>query len=119
MHIKDLAKPHIYLPILFGVSIGAVLYALGENDDAPGLALIGFVLAIVLIFVGVYNAVSSLKKNLVVALACFCLSLSGIITTVVLYLDGEFNDTPGYMIFAGIIIIGLILVGIKSLRGKK
>lgn len=115
MNIKHLLKPRVWLPAFSGMLIGLVLFALGENDDAPGLVLIGFITAIILVFWGIYNAASGVKKRLIPAVLCFLLSAFGILWSIVLAIEGEFNDSPGILIFAGLICIGLLIVGRKLL----
>lgn len=119
MDIKHLLKPRVWLPALLGMLIGLVLFIIGENDDAPGLVLIGFVAAIVLVFYGIYNAASGVKKGLIPAILCLFLSAFDIIWTIVLAVEGEFSDSPGIIIFAGLICIGLLIVGIRLLKNNR
>lgn len=53
--MKKFIKPMALLPILIGVVVGALLFMLGDADDAPGLSFIGLAAAFLLIMWGVYN----------------------------------------------------------------
>ena len=119
MNIKAILKPRVWLPTLSGLLIGLVLFIMGENDDAPGLVLIGFIAAIVLVFWGIYNAAAGIKKGLIPAILCFLLSAFGVCWTVALYIDGEFADSPGISIFFGLICIGLVIVGVRLLKNTR
>lgn len=119
MDLKDFLKPRVWLPALAGIFIGLGLFIAGENDDAPGLVLIGFIAAIVLVFYGIYNAATGVKKGLVPSLLCFFLCAFGVVWTVALAVEGEFSDSPGILIFAGLICIGLLIVGIRLLKNTR
>lgn len=60
--MKKFVKSGTLLPILIGVAVGALLFILGAADDAPGLSLIGLVVAFLLIMWGIYNA-NVIKKG--------------------------------------------------------
>lgn len=119
MDIKVLLKPRVWVPTIMGLLIGLFLYIMGENDDAPGLVLIGFIAAIVLVFYGIYNAASGVKKGLIPAILCFCLCAFGVVGTIVLAVEGEFADSPGISIFIGLICLGLLMVGIKLIKNNR
>lgn len=119
MSMRNFLKPRVWLPALLGILIGLVLFIMGENDDAPGLVLIGFIVAIVLVFCGIYNAAAGVKKGLLPAILCFFLSAFGVIWTVALAIEGEFGDSPGIIIFVGLICIGLLIVGIRLLKNNR
>lgn len=113
------SKPKVWLPIFLGVLIAGLLFLMGENDDAPGLVLIGFIVATISVFLGIYNAASETKKGFVPAILCFFLAVFGAVWTIILYFEGEFADTPGIIIFSAIICFGLLAVGIRLLKGRE
>lgn len=119
MDMKVFLRPRVWLPAIVGLLIGSVLFIIGENDDAPGLTLIGFVAAIVLVFYGMYNAAEGVKKSLIPAVLCFVLCAFGVLGTIVLAIDGEFEDSPGISIFIGLICAGFLLVGIRLLKNRR
>lgn len=119
MNIKDLLKPRVWLPAAIGILIGLVLIIIGENDDAPGLMLIGFISAIVLVFLGIYNAASTVQKGIIPSILCFLLGAFGVVWTITLAIEGEFDDSPGLIIFAILICTGLFIVGLQFIKKKK
>lgn len=119
MDIRRFLKARVWLPAALGIAIGLVLFLLGENDDAPGLVLVGFVAAIILVFYGAYNAASEVKKGFVPAMLCFLLSALGAFWAIVLAVEGEFADSPGILLFVGLICLGLLVVGLRLLKRWK
>ncbi|TCL54089.1 hypothetical protein EDD76_1225 [Kineothrix alysoides] len=119
MDLRTLLKPRVWLPATVGILIGTVLLIMGENDDAPGLVLIGFIAAIVLVFYGIYNAAAGVKKGLIPAILCFFLFAFGVFGTIALAIEGEFADSPGIIIFIGLICMGLLMVGIRLLKNNR
>lgn len=117
--MKDFFKLRVWLPALLGILIGLALFIMGENDDSPGLVLIGFIAAIVLVFYGIYNAAAGVKKGMIPAILCFFLSAFGVLWTIALAIEGEFSDSPGIIIFAGLICIGLLIVGIRLIKNNR
>jgi hypothetical protein len=45
-----------------------------------------------------------------------CVAAFGVVWTILLAMEGEFADSPGIMIFAVLICIGLVVVGVRLLR---
>lgn len=118
MTLKKFAKPVTLLPILIGVAVGALLFMLGDADDAPGLSLVGLATAFLLIMWGVYNS-GVIKKGLLEPVLLFCFGAGGILLSVVLLLDGEFEKSPG-MAFIGVVLgVALIVIGMIRLRKMK
>ena len=58
-------KPKVILPVILGIVIGGLLFALGENDDAPGLCAIGLSVGFILIMLGI-NKTGIIKKGLLI-----------------------------------------------------
>lgn len=113
--MKRILKPSTLLPMLIGIIVGVTLFMLGDADDAPGLSLIGLVAAFLLIMWGVFNT-GVIKKGLLAPILLLCFGVGGILLSVVLLLDGEFEESPGMsLIGAGLGVI-LICVGVLSLR---
>lgn len=107
MEIKRFTKPSVLLPIVIGLIIGTVLFRLGDMDDAPGLSLIGLVIAFLLIMWGIYNA-GVIKKGLFVPIMLLSFGVGAIFVSVLLLIDGEFEDNLG-MVFVGM-ALGLVLI---------
>ena len=59
---KSWMKPSVVLSVFGGIFLDVVLFILGEADDAPGLCLIGLVVAFLLILLGIYRA-GAVKKS--------------------------------------------------------
>lgn len=114
--MKKFVKPATLLPILIGIAVGALLFTLGYADDAPGLCLIGLVVAFLLIMFGVYNT-GVIKKGLLAPFILFCFGAGGIILSIALLLDGEFEDKP--WIAAIGVAIGVVLIVIGTIRLRK
>ncbi len=108
-------KPKVILPIILGVIIGGLLFALGEYDDAPGLCAIGLSVGFILIMLGV-NKTGIIKKGLLTPiLILFFAAFIALITTSIL-LDGEFSDKPWYSAFGFVVAIVLLLMGLLRIR---
>lgn len=116
--MKKFAKPVTLLPILIGVAVGALLYMLGDADDAPGLSLVGLVAAFLLIMWGVYNA-GVIKKGFLAPILLLCFGAGGILLSVVLLLDGEFEETPGIAFIGAALGVALIVIGTIRFRKAK
>lgn len=114
--MKKIVKPAILLPIIIGVIIGILLFILGNMEDAPGLSLIGFVAAFLLIIWGIYNT-GVIKKGFLVPILLFCFGASGILLSVVLLFDGEFEESPGLALIG--VALGIILIVIGAIRVRK
>ena len=108
-------KPKVILPIIFGIIIGGLLFALGEYDDAPGLCAIGLSVGFILIMLGI-NQTGIIKKGLLApTLLLFFAVFIALITTSIL-LDGEFGDKPWYSAFGFVVAIILLLIGLLRIR---
>jgi hypothetical protein len=116
IHIKKLLKPATMLPVIIGVVAGAILFILGYTDDAPGLSLIGLVVAFLLTMRGIYNA-GVVKKGLHAPIILFCFGAGGLFLSIILLLDGEFGNSPG-LAFIGV-VIGVVLIVIGMIRLRK
>lgn len=117
MWVKFL-KPKIWLPILLGLIIAGVLAAIGENDDAPMLTLLGFISTILLLFYGIYNVAAESKRSFIVGILLFVLSVVGIAHTIILWFEGEYSDSPGVGVLIVLISIGFTIVGAKFVRKR-
>lgn len=108
-------KPKAILPIILGIIIGGLLFALGEYDDAPGMCAIGLSIGFILIMIGI-NKTGIIKKGLLVPiLLLFFAAFIALITTSIL-LDGEFGDNPWYSAFGFVVAIMLLLMGLLRIR---
>ena len=110
MEIKRFAKPSTLLPIVIGLIIGAVLFRLGDMDNAPGLSLIGLVIAFFLIMWGIYNA-GVIKKGLLVPIMLLSFGAGAIFVSVLFLIDGEFEDNPGMVLVGAALSLVLICAG--------
>ncbi len=111
-------KPAVLLPILIGAAVGIWLFVLGAVADAPGLSLIGLTAAFLLIMWGIRNA-GMIKKGFFLPILLFCFGAGGIVLSVVLLLDGEFEDSPGLALIGIALGIALIIAGAIRLRKVK
>lgn len=116
MGMKRLIKVSTLLPAVIGLIIGVVLFWLGDMDDAPGLSLIGLVIAFCLIMWGIYNA-GVIKKGFLASILLLCFGVGIIIVSALLLFDGEFEDNPGIAFLA--IAVGIVLIGIGMLIVRK
>ena len=108
-------KPKVILPIVLGIIIGGLLFAIGEYDDAPGLCAIGLSVGFILIMLGV-NKTGLIKKGLLAPiLLLFFAAFSALLTTSIL-LEGEFGDMPWYSAFGFAAAIVLLSAGLVRLR---
>ncbi len=111
--MKRFIKAAALLPIVIGAVIGSLLFTLGNADDAPGLSFIGLVAGFLLIMWGIHNS-GVIKKGFFVPILLLCFGFGGIVFSVALLLDGEFEDVPGLGLMG--IILGIILIGIGTIR---
>jgi len=116
MGIKRFAKPSVLLPAVIGLIIGAVLFWLDDMDDAPGLSLIGLATAFCLIMWGIYNA-GVIKKGFLVPVLLLCFGAVGILVSIILLFDGEFEDNPGMALIS--VALGLVLICIGAVLARK
>lgn len=96
----------ILLPIILGVTFGLVLFTLGNAEDAPGLSLIGIVVAFLLIMRGIYHA-KIMQKGYHIPIILLVFGIGGIVFPFILLLDGEIELFS--IIFIMGIIIGIVL----------
>jgi len=113
-----LLKPKIWLPIVLGLIVAGILAVMGENDDAPGLVMIGFVSAIGLLFYGAYNLAAESRRSLIAAAFFVSLSAFGVLHTIVVWLEGELDDSPGVGVLIVLISLCLGLIGLRFARKK-
>ena len=119
--MRKFVKPTIMLPILMGVVVGVVLFMLGDADDAPGLSLMGLVAAFLLIMWGVYNT-GVIRKGFLTSIILLCFGAGGVLLSVVLLLDGEFEESPGIALIGvalGIILIAIGAIPLRKIRQKR
>ena len=113
--MDKLTKLATLLPILIGIAVGTVLFIFGYSEDAPGMCLVGLSVAFVLIMWGVYNA-GMIKKGFLAPILLFCFGAGGIILSIVLLLDGEFENSPWLALVGVALGIALISTGAMRLR---
>lgn len=114
--MKKLMTPTVLLPILIGIVIGALLFSVGASEDAPGLCLIGLSVAFVLIMWGLTKA-GLIKNGFLAPILLLCFGVGGVVLSIVLLLDGEFGDSPGFAIIG--IGVGFLLLTMGVIRLKK
>lgn len=114
--MKRFIQPTTLLPIVIGVAVGVVLFMLGDADDAPGLSLIGFIAAFLLIMWGIYNT-GVMKKGFLAPTLLLCFGAGGAILSLVLLLDGEFEESPGMALIG--VALGVVLIVMGIIRWRK
>lgn len=108
-------KARVIMPIVLGIVIGGLLFALGEYDDAPGLCAIGLSVGFILIMLGV-NKTGVIKKGLLAPILLLSFAAFIALITTSILLDGEFGDKPWYSAYGFVIAIFLLLVGLLRIR---
>ncbi len=116
MGIKRFARLSVLLPAVIGLVTGSVLFWLGSMDDAPGLSLLGLALAFSLIMWGLYNA-GVIKKGFLVPIFLVSFGAGGIFVSVLLLLDGEFEDNPGMALIG--VALGVVLICFGAIMTRK
>ena len=111
-------KLSVVHPVISGIIIGTALFRLGELQDAPGLCLIGTALAFLLIMWGTYNA-GLITKSMLVKILLFSFGIGGLVMSVILYYDGEFEGQIHILLIAALISATLISIGIIKLMVNK
>lgn len=105
--MRKFAKLSFLIPMLLGIVIGSLLFILGEMEDAPGLCLLGLIVAYFLGMFGAYK-VQALRKETSIIVSLLSFGIGSILLSVILLLDGEFGNNPN-MVWAGV-ILGIILI---------
>lgn len=103
------------LPVILGIVIGGLLFALGEYDDAPGLCAIGLSVGFVLIMLGINNT-GVIKKGLLSPILLLFLATFVTVLTTVTLLDGEFGDKQWHSAFGFVAAFMLLLWGSLRVR---
>jgi len=109
--------PKTILLIAAGVIIGLVLFLMGEADDAPGLCLIGLMIAFILIMRGIYFA-NVIRKGLHIPIVLFVFGAVGLILPIILFLDGEIRILSVTTVLGNLFGLVFISFGIILLRRK-
>ena len=109
MNIRNFLRISVILPAVTGIIIGTVLFLLGEAEDAPGLCLIGLIIAFLLLMSGAYNA-GLVNKGQVSCILPFCFGAGGLFLSVVLQFDGELDETPA-VFYIGL-LLGVLLISL-------
>lgn len=113
-------KTSVILPIAIGLIIGALLFTLGMADDAPGMSLIGLVIAFLLFVLAVRNA-DIVPKGYLLPIVLICFGIGGVLLSVGWFMDSEFDSIPQFPIVALCLGIALLCVGLlrfRKVRGK-
>jgi len=116
--MKKFTKLSTLLPILTGITAGLLLFIFGNAEDAPGLSAIGLAVAFLMIMWGVYNT-GMIKKGFLSPILLLCFGACGILLSIVLLLDGEFNDSPWMELIRIALGVILIILGRMHLRKTK
>jgi uncharacterized membrane protein len=119
MDNRNFFKPNIILPIIIGITIGSILFLLGEADDAPGLCVIGIVLCIGLLYWGLHNA-NKINKHIKPSIVLpLLIGIVGIICIIKYFINGIFDEPPGLILMGLIGSIGLIISSFINIIKKK
>ncbi len=113
--MNKFSSPKVVFPIILGIIIGGLLFALGDYGDAPGICAIGLSVGFILVMLGINNAGVIKKGLLLPILLLFFAAFVALITTSTL-LDGEFGDKPGYSTFGFVAAIVFLLMGLSKIR---
>jgi uncharacterized membrane protein len=113
--MNHFSKPMIILPIILGLVIGGLLFAFGEQEDAPGLCAIGIAAGFILIMIGI-NRTGMIKKGLLLPILLFFFAVFIASITTSIMLDGELGDKPWYSVFVYVAAFILLLLGLLRLQ---
>ncbi len=114
--MKRFVRPAVIIPILIGAAGAIALFMLGDAADAPGVSVIGLAAGFLLIMWGVYNA-GVIKKGFLAPIILFCYGAGGIIISVAMLFDGEFEESPGIALIG--VALGVLLIIIGAIKLKK
>ncbi len=120
MKFKKFAKPSVLLPIIIGVIVGVTLVILGGMVDPPGVRGIGITIGLCLMTWGIYNT-GIIKKGMGISVLLLCFGFGGILLSIVLLLEGEFEESPGIALIGialGLVLIGTGIIMIRRFLGK-
>lgn len=112
---SKILKPSVILPIAIGVIVGALLFALGMADDAPGMCLIGLIVAFLLFVLAAKNS-KLVPKGYLLPIVLMCFGAGGVLLSIGWFMDSEFDNTPQFPIIALCLGIALLCVGLLRLR---
>lgn len=116
--MKQFLKHSTLLLILIGMAAGAAMCWVGIAEDAPGMCVLGLATAFVLILLGIRNA-GMVKKQHFLPIILFCFGLGAVVLSIVLLLDGEFGESPGFALIGVALGIAMICTAIALLRKRK
>jgi len=101
----------VLLPVIAGITIGPLLFVLGELDDAPGLCLIALVFCIGMLYLGLRNA-HKINRNIdPFVILPLLMGIAGMIYIVMYFIEGVYDEPPGLVLIGIVLSIGLITVG--------
>lgn len=115
--MKHVLTVSALLPMLSGVAISAFLFILGDTSDAPGVALVGFTLGLLLLIWGIHNT-GMVRKGVLLPCLLFCFGTGGIVLSIVLLADGELGKSPSLALIGMGLGLVLFLVGAVLLRRR-
>lgn len=117
--MKKFLQAKTIVPCLLGADICAVLFILGEAEDAPGLCFIGLIAAFLLILRGIYHA-GVMRKGVHIPIVLLVFGAIGIVFPYVLLLDGEITGAAPVAIgnIIGIALTAAALIRIVKVRKK-
>lgn len=113
--MKKFLKPEALFPILLGLAGGPLLFLLADMDDAPGMSLIGLVIGFLLIMWGVNNS-GVIKKGFLAPILLLCFGVGGVLLSIVLLLNSEFEESLGIALIGAALGVVLIVIGMMRLR---
>lgn len=115
MKFKRFLKLAVLLPIAIGVIVGTMLVILGGMVDPPGLRGMGIMIGLCLVTWGIYNT-GIIKKGMGRSVLLICFGVGIMLFSIVLLLEGEFEESPGLALIGvalGLILISVGIIGIR------
>lgn len=106
-------KTVVYIAI--GVVIGAILFILGAMDDAPGLCLMGCVIAFLLGMRGLWHA-KLIRKGLYIPIVLLVFGMVGILFSNVLFFDNEIGLRAA--VIGNMVSTVVTMIAVWKIRGK-
>jgi hypothetical protein len=117
---SNILKSSVILPTAIGVIAGGLMFALGMAADAPGMSLIGLIVAFLLFVLSARNS-GIVPKGYLLYVVFMCFGLGAVLLSVGWFVDSEFDNTPQFPISAlclGVVLLCVGLLGLRKVRRK-
>lgn len=101
--------------IAAGIIAGGLFFIFGEMEDAPGLCLMGIIIAFLLGMRGIWHT-KLIRKGLYVPLVLLVFGLTGIVMSNVLMLDHEISAAAS--IIGNFISVAITTVAVWKIRRR-